>query len=531
MSSSGPGRAAAWRLPDPALLCILLLGICLRSQYLTLPMAEAHRWREITNADIARNFYERSMNIYLPQVNWGGAQQPYVGMEFPLMHWIAAVLYFPFGEHAVIGRLISMAFSVGTIWALYALGTWLFGVATGRAAAFLLAISPSAVFFGRMFISDTPMLFYSVAAVLAWVMYLDTGSSRAAVAGSVCAALAFLVKIPALMILAPIAWFAWETRGWAAVRDRRLVGGLAAAVVASGLWYWHADAIFHRTGLSEAIWHPSGNYGPPISTAAGPFIGIYHWSTLARVTDPAFYEEMVTRTWALHLTPGGFILGLFALLVTWRRPRRRIVDAWLGVVLLFVMVTAEGNIHHEFHQLPLLPPAALLFGLVAAPAFDGAWLRANGGRVTGVLGSAIALLAITWLSFKYSGVVENFFRPDRLDMIPIEAGAAMQRVVEPSALVVTVEYQDYGNNSAILLYWAHRRGWSFDVHSITPQVIDLLKNRFGARYFVTTAWGSVSSADPEVVRYLRTRREVAMPGAPRDTRLFDLRADAEGGTP
>ena len=524
MSSAGVGRVAARRLPDTALLLILLLGIALRCQYLNVPMAEAHRWREITNADVARNFYERSMNLFYPQVNWGGASQPYVGMEFPLMHWIAAVLYFPFGEHAIIGRLVSMAFSVGTIWAVFALGSWLFGAAAGRATAFLMAISPSAIFFGRFFISDTPMVFYSVAAVFAWVVYLDTRSRAACVAGTVCAALAFLVKIPAVMILAPIAWAAWEIRGWSALKDRGLLVGLTVAVAAAGLWYWHADAIYHRTGLSQAIWHPSGNYGPPISTAAGPFVGIYHWSTMARLRDPAFYNELITRTWTLHLTPGGFSLALFALLALWRWPRRRIVDVWLGVVLLFILVTSEGNIHHEFHQLPMLPPAALLFGLAAAPAFNGAWLREKGGRLTGALGSALALLAVAAMSFNYSGVVRSLFRPDGLDMVPIDAGRAIQGVVDPSALMVTVEYEEYGNNSPILLYWAHRRGWSFDKGSITPQVIDLLRKDFGARYFVTTIWGAVSKDHPEVVEYLQTRKQVPLRGAPRDTMLFDLDA-------
>jgi hypothetical protein len=161
MSVPGTSRAAARWLPDIPLLFILLFAIYLRSQYLTLPMAEAHRWREVTNADIARNFYERSMNLFYPQVNWGGAQQPYVGMEFPLLQYIAALLYYPFGESAVIGRLISMAFSIGTAIVIFAIGRRLFGVAAGRAAAFLFAISPSAVFFGRFFISDTPMVFFS----------------------------------------------------------------------------------------------------------------------------------------------------------------------------------------------------------------------------------------------------------------------------------------------------------------------------------------------------------------------------------
>lgn len=527
MPAAGNGRAARW-LPDPALLLILLFGIALRSQYLGLPMAEAHRWREITNSDIARNFYERSMNIFYPQVNWGGAIDPYVGMEFPLMHWIVALLYWPFGEHAEIGRLVSIAFSAGTVWATYALGTRLFGRPAGRAAGLLMAVSPSAVFFGRFFISDTPMVFYSVAAVLAWVIYFDTGSRRACVAGAACAALAFLVKIPAVLIMAPIAWAAWEARRWSALKDRGLMLGMTAAVAAAALWYWHADAIFHRTGLSQAIWHPSGNYGPPISLAAGPFIGIYHWATVARLQDPAFYSDMLTRIWALHLTPGGFVLGLFALLVLWRVPRRRIVDAWIGIVILFILATTEGHIHHEFHQLPMLPPAALLFGLAAAPAFDGAWLRARGGRIAGPLGSAAAILAIALLSFKYSGVVPNFFRPDRLDMVPIDAGRAIQAVVDPSALLVTVEYEEYSNNSPILLYWAHRRGWSFDPKSITPQVLELLKKDLGARYFVTTIWGHLSAARPDMVQYLRNWRQVSLPGAPRDTVLFDLTAPAGG---
>lgn len=526
-----PSRAVrSNRFPDLALLLILLFGALLRSQYLDLPMAEAHRWREVTNADIARNFAERSMNIFYPQVNWGGASDPYVGMEFPLMHWVAALLYKVFGEHAIIGRLVSMAFSLGTIWAVFALGRRLFGAATGRAAAFLIAISPSAVFFGRFFISDTPMVFFSAMAVLGWVAYLDTGETRWAVVGAVAAALAFLVKIPAVMILAPIAWAAWEAKRWSALRDRRLVAGLIAAVGAAALWYWHADAIFHRTGLSQAIWHPSGSYPEPIASAAGPFVGIYHWSTLTQLRDPDFYDTMLTRLWALHLTPGGFILTLFALLAMWRQPRRHLLDVWLATMVLFILVTAEGNRHHEFHQLPMLPPAALLFGLAAAPAFDGPWLRAAGRRMLGVAGSAAALVLIALLSFKYSGVVENFFRPDALDMVPIHAGRAIDGALPQTALVVTVEYEQYGNNSPILLYWAHRRGWSFDFTSITPHVIDRLNKQYGARYFATTMWHRLSAARPDVADYLKTRKQVRLDGAPANTVVFDLTSvtDAPG---
>lgn len=515
-------RLGSIRWFDPPVLFIAALGIWFRAQYIHLPMAEAHRWRAIFDADVARNFYERSMNIFYPQVNWGGADQPFVGMEFPLMPWLVAALYYVFGEETIIGRLVSMLFSVATVWAIAVLGTWMFNVAVGRAAAFLMAISPSAIFFGRFFISDIPMVCFSVLAMLGWVVYLDTGSRRACVWASVASALAFLVKLPAIMMLAPFAWAAWEAKRWGALKDRGLMIGMAAAVLAAGLWYWHADRIFHQTGLGVAIWHPSGSYPPPISYASGPFVTVSSWATQARLSDPAFYYDMLVRFWALHLTPAGFILGLFALFAAWRMPRRHLLDAWLGVGVLFILVTAEGSSNHEFHQMPMLPPAALLFGLVAAPAFDGRWLRENGGPVAGVLGSAATLLVVALLSFRFSGVVEGFFRPNMLDMTTIRAGHALSRMVDPNGLVVTVEYERFGNNSPILLYWMHRRGWSFDLAAMTPHVLQLMQEEYGARYFASTIWPSVEKAHPVVAAYLRTRKEVPLADAPNGTVLFDL---------
>ena len=85
----------------------------------------------------------------------------------------------------------------------------------------------------------------------------------------------------------------------------------------------------------------------------------------------------------------------------------------------------------------------------------------------------------------------------------------------------------FGNNSPILLYWAHRRGWSFDLGSISPHVIDLLRKRFGATYFATTIWPRLAAAHPDVAEYLRARRQVPVPNAPPNTMLFDLTTDAD----
>jgi len=508
-------------LPDAALILTMGLGLWLRLQYLDHPLAEAHRWRQVTNADIARNFARHSLNIFYPEASWGGPVG-YLSMEFPLLQWIAAVLFRLFGESERICRLVSIAFSIGTLPLVYDVGRRLFGRPVGRAAAFLMAVSPSLVFFGRTFISDVPMLFFSVAAVLAYVVHAETGRRGPAVLGAACTALAGLVKLPALLILAPIAWIIWRRHGWRTLRDPWIGPALTAAVLLTGAWYWHGDRIYHLTGLGQAILHPSGTYAPDIALAARPMMGVSHWTNYQVLATWDWYRTLGERLWSLHLTPVGAGLALCGLLCLVRIPRRSTVDMWLLAAVAVTFVAAQGNYAHEFHQLPLLPPLALYFGLAAARAFDAPWLREVGGRWWGPVASAGLVTALALISFDRSGVVPILFRPDRLDYLPINAGAAISRVVAPDQLMVVVEYETYGSNSPILLYRADRRGWSFDLHAISPHVIDRLKSRYGATYFATTMWSAIEAERPDVVTYLRAQTRIALDGVHPDAALFRL---------
>ena len=506
---------------DVGLLAILGVAVAFRLPYIDLPMAEMHRWRMITNADIARNFYEQSMNIFQPQVSWGGSSAAYVGMEFPLLHWLAAVLFHVSSNITLVCRGLSVVFSVAAVWATYGLGARLFGRPAGRAAAFLLAVSPSFVFFGRTFISDVPMVFFSVGAVWAFVTYADTGETRAAWWGIVCASLACLVKIPAVIIFVPIAWCAWTARRWRAVVDPMWIAAIVIPLVATVLWYWYADVLFHRTGLGQAIWHASGGYAASVAMATAQAQGISHWSKPSDFVDLEFYKTMLWRTWALHLTPPGFALALAGWLLAWRSSRRIVVDLWFATAVLFILVSIEGNRHHEFHQLPALPPLALFFGLAAAPAFDGQFLRTFARlRIAPVLAAA-ALLVLALLGFENSGVVEGFYRPAALDRVTISAGRAIEERVPQGDTVITVEFERFGGNSPILLFWAHRKGWSLDLESITPHVIQRLHRHEGADFFATTMWPQIEQQNPILADYLKTQERIDIPV--RDTALFRIR--------
>jgi hypothetical protein len=500
---------------------ILLLGTALRCLYVRAPLLDAHRWRQIDTATIARYFHEDSFNLLYPQVNWGGRRAS-AETEFPLMPAVVALFYKAFGADDRLGRLVAIVFSVATIVVVYVLASRLLDPAAGRAAALLVAVSPSAVYFGRTFMPEAPMLFFAVTGVLGFVAYAQTGNRRALWWGALATALAWLVKLPAVLTVAPIFAAMWCARREALLKDRRFVLAIASALAVTGLWYAHAFNLFRESGLTFGIWHATKTYPPEI--AVEPWPALSKWSTAEILTSWSFYEELLARTFFLHLTPVGFAVAGRGIL-TWRRSEwRTVADAWLLAMLAFILVVGEGNRGHDYYQLPLVPVAGLYFGRAAAPLFDPRWIRTHvSAGVRGLLGLGILLVGVGLLSFRLSGVVRTHFRPDGLDVRMEQAGQAIAQAVDGRDLLIAVEY---GPNSPILLYYAHMRGWSFDVSTISTATVKNLERK-GARYFATTEWSELQRAQPDLVAYLHEHKTIALTSAPPETVLIDLFRAAE----
>ncbi len=151
--------------------------------------------------------------------------------------------------------------------------------------------------------------------------------------------------------------------------------------------------------------------------------------------------------------------------------------------------------------------------------FEGSWEWIRGNGVA--KGAVLAVVGIA--GFYYSGVILTHFRPESLDIRMLQAGEATGRAVPADALTVVVD--DYGITSPMLLYFAHRKGWSFGSDDLYPQVLDGLRHR-GARYFVTTAWSDIERVQPDVATYLKMFPKVALPpGSPGNMMAFDIGAE------
>ena len=506
------------RLDILLLVVIVLLGAGLRLLWIQSPLLDAHRWRQADTAAIARNLYEGRFNVFYPQVDWGG-RDGYVESEFPLVPALAAGLYELFGPQDYLGRVVTMLFSTATIVALFFLATELLGAAGGLAAAFLFAVSPAAVFFGRTFMPDSPMLFFWVAGVFAFVYHFRTGSRRALWLGSAATTIACLIKVPAVLMLAPIAGAAWQAKGRSALRDSALWAAVLVPGVVTIAWYAHAFMLYRQTGLTFGILvHPARTY--PLDIAPGPWkYAFSKWSSVALLMRGDFYLTLLSRLYEILLLPWGFAGALLGATM-WKRTEGRLVaDAWLAALGAFILLMGEAHIGHEYYQLPLVPLGALYFGAFAGPAF--AW-RPSPNPATGLgraVVMAVVLVVIGATGFYYSGIINSHFRPNNLDVRALQAGQAVARVVPDDALAIVVD--DYGATSPLLLYFAHRKGWSFDPEDVHPQVIEGLKRK-GARFFVSTVWSRIEQERPETAAYLRLYRQSDLHDAPRDTVVFDL---------
>lgn len=126
------------------------------------------------------------------------------------------------------------------------------GVAGVTAAAWLLAVSPSLVYYGRDLIAESYLVLFTLALVVAVSVGLETGRSGAFLLATAAASLMFTVKETALLSVVTLlgaAVLVWRRRPWI---SRRTLPG--AGAVFAGIWVLLFTSFFtNPRGLVDSI--------------------------------------------------------------------------------------------------------------------------------------------------------------------------------------------------------------------------------------------------------------------------------------
>jgi 4-amino-4-deoxy-L-arabinose transferase-like glycosyltransferase len=434
---------------DGVLVAIGALCLGLRLIHLGLPLVDEQAWRQTDTAAVARNYYEEGFSFFYPRIDWRGASPGFVEMEFPLYPFLVACGYAILGgAHEWVGHLLSAVLSAATVPLLYLLARDHYGRTAARAAAFVFAVAPLDVFFGRAFMPEAMMLFFSVGAIYFFERWLDRPRWEWFLLAAVSTALAFLVKLPTLYLGLPLLFLAFDRFGLALVRQPSLWLFAAVALLPTFAWYAHAHGLFEQTHLTFGIW---SRYG------------YVKWGRVDHLVTGSFYSTMLERLWGATFTPVGLALLVLGVVAKVRSRRELVFHAWLLALVVYVLLVPEGNLTLNYYQLPFVPVGAVFIG----KALDGIreWVAAARWpalRRFAPAAIAVALLSISWQSYGYAAPL---FASSAYYSAQHEIGRRVDAAIPRDALLIVGDLDDdargavYRSQNPALLYYCHRKGW------------------------------------------------------------------------
>ena len=420
-----------------------VLAVAARLVSINQPYVDHWSWRQSDVAAIARNFYEGGFRFAFPQIDWAGDATGYVGTEFPILPFLAAICYKVAGIHEWIGRSQAVIFFAVSLPFFFLLVREVFDNTAAAWATFFFSFAPLNVFAGRSFMPDVPSLSLAIIGLYFFLRWIRDREWAPLLVAAIVISLSILIKATSIIVAAPLLYLAVAGIGdpgrreikLVTIRHRRsrlqLLLFAALAVLPSVAWYWHAYQIAQR-------FYPYHLFG-----AGGIRIENFSW-----------YWAIARETVRSSLTPILAILALVGLFVAPRlrcnagRPRSKysaLFHWWLVAMVLFVIIAGYGN-RHRWYQLLFVPITAALAG--AACAFLGSKISS---RVVAITLSILVASPFGILSFL---CVRPLYESSAAQLR--DAGLELDKITAPDALIVAADTGD-----PTIFYYARRKGWHF----------------------------------------------------------------------
>jgi 4-amino-4-deoxy-L-arabinose transferase-like glycosyltransferase len=310
-----------------------IFAVGARLVFINQPYVDHWSWRQSDVAAIARNFLQNGFRFGYPQIDWAGDVPGYVGTEFPILPFIAAVCYKFAGVHEWIGRIEAVILFAVSLPFFFLLVREIFGSTAAVWASFFYCFTPLNLFAGRSFMPDVPSLSFAIVGLYLFLRWGEHGESSLFFVAAIAISLSLLIKITSVVIVAPILYLVvGRLCQTPSVSQKRptILGVIVFAAIAllpSAIWYWHTHQIAQK-------FYPHHFFG-----AGGIRIESFSW-----------YWHVAQQTLVSSLTPALSVMALAGLFVLQSRDRRnsRLFHWWLAAMIVFIIVVGYGNRHRWY---------------------------------------------------------------------------------------------------------------------------------------------------------------------------------------
>ena len=421
---------------------IIVLGLGLRLYHFSYPYVDHHSWRQTQTAMIARNFYRNGFNILKPEIDFLGGSKV-VELELQITPYLTAFLYLFFGIKDWVGRIIPIIFSLLSIVYLYNLIKLYYNSKLALFVCFVYSILPLNVFFSRVLMPESGMLFFSIAALYHYSIYLKKGGKKEFLFSIFFISLSFLSKLPNLYLLLPLLFVTWK-KGFNFIFKKRIVVIFFISLLSTFLYYFY----IHFTADFNII----------------PYTNLSNlWGNINVLLDKSFYKVLFSRLASTVFTELGLFLLILGLIYS---KRNSFFVAWLFSVIIYIFVLGSGNKIHSYYQLPLIPIGSYFIGNSLFNLFKSKYKL--------IVWPICALLL-------YLSVIHLLPMYNMYAYTALEAGDKIKEIDFEDSLIITVPHRI--DMLPETLYYADRKGWKIRPYELNIQSIQSHKDQ-GAKYLI-----------------------------------------------
>lgn len=437
------------------LLILSAIAVFIRLFGLNSPIADWHSWRQSDTAAVARNFIKFGFDPLRPRFDdlsniASGKDNPlgYRMVEFPLYQLVSASLYklFPHLQIEVWLRIVNIVSSVIAGFLLTMIVSYYTNSLTGILTMFFYTFMPYSVYFSRVVLPETFMLFWSVLSLFMAVQAFRSNNPKYILlcVSAVCFAVALLVKPVAIFLELPVYYLIFRKSG--SFKKILILLFLFSLVGFLPFIFWRKWILYFPEGIPVYTWLlNSGNI---------------------RFKGAWFYWLFAERLAKLILGYWGLVVFVFGILITHSSRERWIFRWFLIGSLLYLIVFAAGNVQHDYYQILLIPITAIYCAKGVAFLLNGKVFN----KPLSFLVSTVLILfmfAFSWYT------VRTYYWINRPEIV--EAGRLADKLLPLDAKVIA----SY-NGDTTFLYQTNRQGWpiGFDLDH---------KIEMGATHYVTVS--------------------------------------------
>ncbi len=418
---------------------------------------------------MARDLNRNGLILQYPHI-CGYAPAPLLFVnEFPLYPALMAIGYRVFGEHILIGRLISIAASLGTLLLCYLILRHQCSNSAPFWGTLLFTLSPFGSYAGRCVLRHPTAFFFMALAFFLWMLWLErphwglwTGVWFSAVAS-------ILMNFPNAYIGLPMCAALILYRGWRGLLDKRVWWLAALVLLPAFLWVHHA--------MVSGAWFM--NPGGSSQRGSGQFFRLEWW-------NPVFFQSIGDHLWRLILTPSGVILGVLGLMMFWRQQFPWVVRVWTAAVFLYFAydsypISVEV---HDYYFLHALFPACLAGGIAGGALVDAARNQARTyPHLAGVGMACLVLVLLTWSWRHWDAPLKQSYLVTEPGWLKhwVQAGKGIREKTEADAVVVV------DREVESLIYLCDRPGWVANWRNLQPDMLERMVAQ-GADYLLITSY-------------------------------------------